>query len=578
MKTLIIVPTEGYDTDRFQFKTSGDFPTGLAYIAAALKNAGHEVHGLNPNNDVSFDSPRIMLKHKLSEKLEQTHFDAVCLGGLCVHFQFLEDSIKLIRNISPESIIICGGGIITDDAEFIFENIRPDFCIIGQAEETIVRLLNAVEASQEDYEDIPNIGYWRQQKAHYTKVSYDYGNIDDRAFPDYSIFDMEDMLENGGLHNKSIFRYTRNKPRVMSIITALGCPFSCTFCVHNTTQRYRERSIPRILEEIKLMYERYQFNILIVMDELFAIKKSRFRTFCEELIRHRELYSWDFDWLFQTHAKAALTLDDLELLKNAGCYYFSYGIESASQKILDSMNKRSKPSQILNAIELSKQADIGFGGNFILGDVAEDVRTVTESMSFFEQHGQELHMNVGIVHPYPGSKLFDDYCSRENFDNDDKLSFYRNIDKEYINLTSLDDNIWALICRNVYILNTFRWEKPTAAISCVEEKDSRDVIWAEKMNLKVYRITATCPFCSESHIFREALGVFSREENLENAKKHKYIFNIEFKTPDDPDEIRDVSDLNSIFDKIDMSQNMGHDFFTTGCPSCHKRFNVIIDR
>jgi anaerobic magnesium-protoporphyrin IX monomethyl ester cyclase len=578
MKILIVVPTEGYDTDRFQFKTSGDFPTGLAYIAAALKQAGHEVHGLNPNNDVSFDSPREMLAHKLGEKLGEASYDVVCFGGLCIHFQFMEAAVQLTRKHSPDSIVICGGGIITDDAEFMFKTLRPDFCISGQGEETVVQLLQAVESSPGEYGHIPNLGYWEGNEARFTPTSFNYGNIDERAFPDYSLFDMADMLDRGGLHNKGLFRYTRNNPRVMSIITALGCPFKCTFCVHNTIQRYRERSIDRIMEEIRQLYDSYRFNILIVLDELFAIKKDRFRAFCQEMIKNRERYGWDFDWLFQTHAKAALTLEDLELLKKAGCYYFSYGIESASQNILDSMEKRTNPGQILNAVELSRQAGIGFGGNFIFGDVAETIETATQSLSFFQQHCQDLHVNLGIVHPYPGSKIFDDYCEEQGFDDRDKLAFYRNIDQTYINLTTMDDNTWSLVCRSLFILTTHRWEQITSAASCVEEPDSPNAEWAEKLDQKVYRITATCPHCAETHVFREALGFTSREQALESAKQHKFIFSLPHQMPDDPREAEGVEAFNRVFDKIDTSQNLGHDFFNTGCPSCHRKFNVSISR
>lgn len=43
MKILLVIPVP-------------DFPVGFAYIAAALKQAGHRVAGLNPNNDTRFNS------------------------------------------------------------------------------------------------------------------------------------------------------------------------------------------------------------------------------------------------------------------------------------------------------------------------------------------------------------------------------------------------------------------------------------------------------------------------------------------------------------------------------------------
>lgn len=578
MKILIILPTVGYDTDRFGFQTSGDFPTGLAYVASALKAAGHNVHGLNPNNDVSYTSSQKMLKDKLTAKLQASSYDAVCLGGLCIHFRFLEDSIALIRKVSPKSQIIIGGGIVTDDADFIFQNLKPDFGICGQAEESIVEVMEAIKKTPGNYEHIPNLHFWKDGKAFNTPLSHKYGDIDKRAFPDYSLFDMEDMLEHGGLHNQNLFRFTRAKPRVMSIITALGCPFKCTFCVHETVHRYKERSIPRIMEEIKELYDRYKFNVLIMLDELFAIYKDRFHAICEELIIQRERHGWDFDWMFQTHASANLTLEDLKMLKRAGCYYFSYGIESASIDVLISMKKKSKPEQISNAIELSRKAEIGFGGNFIFGDIVENFQTAKESMSFFNDNCKDMHTNLGVIHPYPGSKLFNDWTIENNFNDADRLSFYRNIDREFVNLTKLPDNHWALISRKIFTLTAFNWEKASTAISCEEEEEGPDTLWAEKSAAKVYKIHVICPHCKKDAYLREVLGPDNRKKAFESAQKNKIIFNMPYEAPTDTQLKKDADSLIELFDSIDTSATKGKDYFNTGCPNCFKPFNVVLNR
>jgi hypothetical protein len=82
-----------------------------------------------------------------------------------------------------------------------------------------------------------------------------------------------------------------------------------------------------VMEEIKYLYERYPFNILIVLDELFAVNKQKLEEFCRILIDYRERHGWDFDWLFQTHANARLNLESLQLANRAGCIYFSYRLE-----------------------------------------------------------------------------------------------------------------------------------------------------------------------------------------------------------------------------------------------------------
>ena len=69
MKVLLIIPTFGYNHGYPKFFSNSDFPTGFAYLASAIKNAGHKVIGLNPNNDSSYKSAKDMVYSKISQCL-----------------------------------------------------------------------------------------------------------------------------------------------------------------------------------------------------------------------------------------------------------------------------------------------------------------------------------------------------------------------------------------------------------------------------------------------------------------------------------------------------------------------------
>ena len=64
-------------------------------------------------------------------------------------------------------------------------------------------------------------------------------------------------------------------------------------------------------------------------------------------------------------------------------------MESASPTVLASMNKRTKPAQIVTAIKTADRLRIGFGGNFIFGDPAESPETLSETLGLFSRllHG-----------------------------------------------------------------------------------------------------------------------------------------------------------------------------------------------
>ena len=160
---MLIVPTHDYGKSHFSPLSLSDFPTGYAYIAASLKKAGHEVYGLNLNNIIGYTSKFMMISNKIGKALFDIKPDLIGMGGLCIDYKFLKDAMGIIRNLSPKTPVVMGGGIINHDYEFIFNLLKPDFCIIGEAEETIVKLADMLKSGNKDWESIDNLGYWCEE-------------------------------------------------------------------------------------------------------------------------------------------------------------------------------------------------------------------------------------------------------------------------------------------------------------------------------------------------------------------------------------------------------------------------------
>ncbi len=133
MRVLLIIPTVGYKTTYPSFLSSQDFPVGFSYLASALKNAGHEVFGLNLNNDVNYSSAREMIRVRLARTLGDVAPELIGIGGLCTDYAFITDAMAIIRSSAPDTPIVCGGGIVNNDTGFVFRTLKPDFCIAGEA-------------------------------------------------------------------------------------------------------------------------------------------------------------------------------------------------------------------------------------------------------------------------------------------------------------------------------------------------------------------------------------------------------------------------------------------------------------
>ena len=577
MRILLVIPTSYYSTCYPSFLSLSDFPVGFAYIASALKSAGHNVFGLNPNNDASYTTAFEMLASKLNDSIGRSSPELIGIGGLSTDFHFLKDCIRLIRKINPKIPIVMGGGIISNDAEYIFCSLKPDFCIIGEGEEAIVQLVGILAERGECFGNVCNIGYWENGSPIFTEKHIDYPDLDIKHFPDYEPFDDFEMINNYSFATRSYYRYTRLDPRPMTIVTARGCPFACTFCLHKKNRGYRARSIDNIMQEIALLYKKYQFNVLVILDELFAANKERVNEFVNGVIDGRNTYGWDFDWMFQTHASASLDEKTLVAAKRAGCYLFSYGLESASPTVLESMNKKTNNSQIIEAIRITDKVGIGFGGNFIFGDIAENIDTICETMDFFSAHCRDIHIYLTYIQPYPGSELFDRCLEKGIIKNKD--DYYELGDTKSYNMTSLPDYIWFSwkigLMRFASRLGWVRTVKATAIA-----KESLDNDTATYFSQNMYRIRAKCPYCGYESDYREPLigSARKRAESfvIEKIKLLRHIWSegllwyciLSVLLPLINPAFRRLGYLKSSDDNANT--------VISGCQACHKRIKIEI--
>lgn len=556
---------------------------GFAYLASALRTAGHAVFGLNPNNDAGYNNVYQMLRAKIIAAVNAIHPDIICTGGLCTDYAFLKDALRILRGLVPDTPIVLGGGIINNDAEYVFRSLRPNFCIVGEAEEVLVQLAQNLENGSKRYDDIPNLGYWEKGIAKFTQQDFHYINLEQRAFPDYEPFGIKEMHDQYSMASRYLYRYTRLNPRPVPIVTGRSCPFSCTFCVHQRGIKYRARKIDNVLKEISHLYDKYQFNILIILDELFAVNKTRLRDFSEAVLQGRRDLGWDFDWMFQTHASVSFDQQTLAMARKAGCYFFSYGLESASPKVLVSMNKRTKQSQIIGAIKAADQAQIGFGGNFIFGDVAETWETAGETMSFFQEYCRDIHIYFGWIQPYPGSKLFG-YCLEKKII-EDKLQFYEHIDEQAFNMTAMPSFLWLpWMIALMYLGNLFLWVKSVDAISCQKVTGLVDNPIALSYGTQIYEIGAVCPFCSQKFYYREFLG----SQKLKHAFSLSFVQSTFFKYLGRLRKSRWfitlfyfgiylVSLCHASYKWLFYLRDKGHSLsssIVTGCPYCNKRLRI----
>jgi len=462
MKVLIVLirfNASGYiyDKDSTKRKCNYLMPVGLAYISAILKKVGHDVDCLNLNH---YDGH---VQDIISRELWGKKYDAVFIGGLSIYYPHIRDTIEYIRHASPKTRIIVGGGIITSQPDVMFRLLNADYGIIGEGEFTAIALLNCLEMNDKP-EDVNGIIY-RSDDGWYiiTPPQAPINNLDRLPFPDYEGFGYLEYLDRVKPNDFAGYD-VEDYPRFYPILASRSCPFNCTFCFHTLGNKYRQRSIDNIMEELRYAIPKYRINIVLMYDELFSHNRERIFEFCDKFKSFIDTLGW------KVRFSAAMRVDgiDNELLKKmkeSGAYLLGYGLESYSKTVLDSMKKHTTPQQIDRMFHLMNDNQLGVQGTFIFGDAAETCETAKETLDYFTQNPDLIRggVSAGFIIPFQGSPIYN-HCVK-NGKIKDEVAFIRNRQiegynyNEPMNLTdSLSDNQFERLKDKVLTAHLTAWK------------------------------------------------------------------------------------------------------------------------
>lgn len=513
MKVLVAVP-------RMQLEESANynymFPLGLAYISAVLKKAGHQVACLNLNH-CSGDTAAIVKKFVE----EQGPFDAASTGGISTIYRQIKSLVEALKTAQPGIKLILGGGLISSEPELMFSELKPDYLVLGEGEETIRELL-ACLAAQGDVSQVAGIGYSGPDgKLIFSPARSPIKDIDALPWPDFEGFGFAGYLDKMRPSDQ-FFQDLFDQPRVYPIICSRSCPFLCTFCYHPIGQKYRQRSVKAIIEELAAMISRYRINLIAIYDELFSNDRGWLIEFCREIKALLKEIPWECRWGCQMRVDK---LDDemLQMMKEAGCYSVSYGFESYSPAVLKSMKKHIIPEQIDRAIELTQKNNLSLQANFIFGDPAETLETAKTTLAYWRANLQAGIM-LTFVSPYPGTEIYQQALASGLIK--DRLDFIENRIFGLMNLTKTLNarqfaRLWFEVNRAVikYRIYARRWalrpEKGGTYAISVECPHCRETIKYRNYALKSRHYFSVMMYCRNCHRrFFLASGLFRKVFDL----------------------------------------------------------------
>lgn len=393
-KILLINPpmlSEGKCLDEYKGNRPFLPPLGLAYIASVLENNGHKVEIF----DGAIEEKTMEQLGNMAQSFDKVGITATTFIALQMH-----KVAEAIKSKGKDIPIIAGGAHPSVATNDVLADKNIDFVAIGEAEYTMLDFANG-----EKPQNIKGIAYKKEEQLIFTKERPLLKNLDELPLPSRHLLKME-------RYRASDLR-TRKHP-ALHLMSSRGCPSNCSFCSNNILHRrcLRVHSAERVIEEMKLLIEKYGARELHFWDDNLAFYKERLLKICE-LIKKEKI---DIPWNCESRVDTIDT-ERLNALKSAGCYQINYGLESGSERILKSVNKNISLEQIKTAIKLTNKAGIETRGYFMFGFVGETLEEMEQTIKFAKELDLDYATFSTLV-PLPGSLDYERAQKSGTFDKD----------------------------------------------------------------------------------------------------------------------------------------------------------------
>ena len=382
---------------------------GLASIVSVTKRAGHAARVLVLNSPDQYST--------VLEAVEEFKPRVVGFSSVSSQFSFVKELAAMVKQRSAETITVCGGVHTTINPQCLLEADALDGIFIGESELAFEDFLRVIDTG-ESFRHTDNFAYTEDGKLVKNKLKPLIGDLDILPYPDRDEYPLLESIEAIGY---------------VPFLFSRGCPYLCSYCSNHAiaqayglkrnTPRYRsaESSIAEIERTIKLLPTRR----VLIADDIFGIDKQWRRDFCKAYAQGIHLP--------MICLLRANVMDDefMELLREAGCYRISIGLESGNDHVRnDIMNREMSTRQIERAFNLAHKHGIQTNAINLIGLPGEDDSMVWDTIRL-NRKLKPTGSGVNIFYPYKGTKL-GDYCFEQNMVDEQRYNSFSNERRESV--------------------------------------------------------------------------------------------------------------------------------------------------
>jgi anaerobic magnesium-protoporphyrin IX monomethyl ester cyclase len=360
-------------------------PLGLAGITSYLNSKGISTGLVDFQvNNKNIDS--VLVENKPA---------VVGIGGT-THTRFEGFSIAHRTKLyDPRIKVLYGGPHASFTADDTLKHI-PDIDIVvrGEGELTAHRVAKHLLSGSADLTDIPGISYRRNGDIIHNPDAERIPDLDILPFP----FRDPDTLKLYSLQLEFL-----NLPAA-SVMGSRGCPVNCTFCSASAMfgTKLTLRSPKRIVDEIEMLLKEYRFKGIKFFDSTLTLDHNHAEELCNEIIRRKLNFPWECEIRVN-----GITYNLLRMMRNAGCYYIDFGVESASPSVIKTMHKGITMDQVQNVFHWAKELGIFTKAFFTFGHFGETIDNAYTTVEFMEKFSKYITVAaIGVgIRVYPGTEV-----------------------------------------------------------------------------------------------------------------------------------------------------------------------------
>lgn len=354
---------------------------GVAYLASFLRQKGVEVR--------IFDDGIEEDTAGLPGTIARFRPDLVGITMFSYCFRYARELVDMVKKECAVPVVV-GGPHVSTARERILSDTSADFAVKHEGEYALLELLQGISGGRSDFSGISGL-IWRKGREITENPDRPLNKeLDALPFPDYDVFGIE--------------RYDCYKHRTLPLITSRGCPFGCNYCsvALSMGRGFRARSAQNVVDEIEF-FVRKGWTGFDINDDCFTLDQERAGKICDLVIERGLKIRFQ---LFNGIRADAVTPALLGKMKQAGCFFISYGCEAGTDKVLEQIKKGIKLEQVRKAVVWANEAGISNAVNFIIGHTAETYADALQTLAFARSLPTDF-VNFYNLLPYPGTESYE---------------------------------------------------------------------------------------------------------------------------------------------------------------------------